>query len=403
MLEDYDKGTDLAEVARDFALIRELGAGGWRGSFGWDDYEPEPGGYDFVWLKRFAELGRQYGLRLRPYLGYTPGWASGGGSEDGQVWNDPPRRSADFARFAARLATALRPAGSVASYEIYNEENTRPWWDGTATRYATIYAEAAESLRAAVPDVAVLPGGLVWPDAQWLRTVCEVDGPIAAAAVHLYAETWTPDSVTLERAIRDLAGPDFLDTLDEACRGAPVWANEIGFATSGGKTERDQADWWVRAIAGLAADPRVTLVGIYEIKDLAPGREVIGEPENFHLGLTRADRTPKLAFYTVRRMLQLFSRPFTAEPVGVTVHPSTAARARPEVRLFRRDDGRRVLIAWVRPGEAAATIDADLITPVSRAIGYALDGVASPVAVQGRSVQGLRVAPGAPCILLIDP
>ena len=62
-----------------------------------------------------------------------------------------------------------------------------------------------------------------------------------------------------------------------------------------------------------------------------------------------------------------------------------------------------MLIAWVRPGEAAATIDADLVTPVRRAIGYGLDGVASPVAVQGRSVQGLRVAPGAPCILLIDP
>jgi polysaccharide biosynthesis protein PslG len=400
-LEDYDKGTDLSEVARDFALIRELGASGWRGSFGWDDYEPAPGRYDFAWLARFAELAREYGLRLRPYLGYTPGWAGGSGADD-QAWNDPPRRSTDFARFAARLAVALQPAGSVISYEIYNEENTRLWWDGTASQYARVYRETAESLRRVVRGIGVLPGGLVWPDAQWLSAVCEADGAIAAAAVHLYAETWTPDSVTLERAIRDLAGPEFLETVNGACGRAPVWANEVGFATTRGKTERDQAEWWVRAIAGLAADPRVTLVGIYEIKDLAPGREVIGEPENYHLGLTRADRSPKLAFYTVRRLLALLDRPFTVEPVDVTVHTPTGG-SRPEVRLFRRDDGRQVLVAWVPPGGTGATIDVQLIAAARQAVGYALDGAALPVAVHGRRIEGLRVVPGAPRMLLIDP
>ena len=403
VLEDYDKGADLGEVGRDFALMRELGASGWRGSFGWDDYEPAPGRYDFLWLARFAELARTHDLRLRPYLGYTPAWASRGGGPDGQVWNDPPRAATDFARFAARLATALRPSGRVASYEIYNEENARLWWEGSAAEYARLYREAAESLRAAVPGIAVLPGGLVWPDAEWLRTVCESDGAIAAAAVHLYAETWTPDSVRLERAIRDLAAPEFLDVVDAPCRGAPVWANEIGFATTGGRTERDQADWWVRAIAGLAADPRVTLVGIYEIKDLAPGQAVIGEAENYHLGLTRADRTPKLAFHTVRRLVRLFDRPFTIEPADVQVRPPMPAGPRPEVRLFRRDDGRQILIAWVPPGGALVTIAVELAAPARRAVSYGLDGVASTVAVRGRSIGDLRVAPGAPRVLLTDP
>jgi polysaccharide biosynthesis protein PslG len=403
VLEDYDKGADLGEVARDFALIRELGATGWRGSFGWDDYEPAPGRYDFAWLVRFARLAHERGVRLRPYLGYTPEWASGGGGSDGQVWNDPPRRPTDFARFAARLAAALQPTGSVASYEIYNEENTRLWWDGTAAEYAGVYHEAAESLRAAIPEVAVLPGGLVWPDPEWLRSACERDGAVAAAAVHLYAETWTPDSVTLERAVRDLAGPEFLEVVDGPCRRAPVWANEIGFATTRGKTERDQAEWWVRAIAGLAADPRVALVGIYEIKDLAPGREVIGEPENYHLGITRADRTPKLAFYTVRRLLALFDRPFTVERAGVKVHAPMPAGPQPEVRLFRRDDGRQVLIAWLPRGGAAVTIDVALAAAARQAVGYALDGAGSPVPVHGRTIRDLRLAPGTPRMLLIEP
>lgn len=46
----------LEEVARDFALMRELDVYTWRGSTGWDDYEPAAGQYAFAWLHRFADL-----------------------------------------------------------------------------------------------------------------------------------------------------------------------------------------------------------------------------------------------------------------------------------------------------------------------------------------------------------
>ena len=405
MLEDYDKGADLGEVERDFRLFRELGVTGWRGSFGWDDYEPAPGRYDFDWLTRFVELSRRYGLTLRPYLGYTPAWAAVGRDGDGRRWNDPPRHPADFARFAARLAAALRPHGTVASWEIYNEEDTRLWWDGTAEEYARVYAEAAESLRAAVPGAAVLPGGLVWPDAEWLRTVCEAAGarPIAAAAVHLYAETWTPDSVTLERAIADLRGGEFREALEGPCGRPPLWANEIGFATAHGKSERAQAEWWVRAIAGLASDPRVAVIGIYEIKDLEPGRDVIGEAENYHLGLLRADRTPKLAFRTVRLLVGLFGQAVEPAAVRVRLRSATVGAAPPEVRGFRRSDGRQLLFAWVSPSVGPATVDLELAEPAAGGVSYSLDGTPTPVALHGRVVAGLRIEPGSPRILLIGP
>jgi len=406
VLEDYDKDADLEQVERDFRLFRQLGVTGWRGSFGWDDYEPVPGRYDFEWLVRFVELARRYGLTLRPYLGYTPDWAATGRTRDGRRWNDPPRRSTDFARFAARLAVAVRGHGAVASYEIYNEENTPLWWDGSADEYARLYAEAAESLGAAVPGVAVLPGGLVWPDADWLRAVClSVGGPrpIAAAAVHIYAETWTPDSVTLERAIEDLAGEAFGEVVDGPCGRPPLWANEIGFATARGKSERAQAEWWVRAIADLASDPRITLIGIYEIKDLEPGREVIGEPENYHLGLLRADRTPKLAFSTVRLLVGLFGQAIESAPVRVRLRGAPAARAPPEVRGFRRADGRLLVFAWVRPSGEPALMDLELPATGSRGVSYELDGTPSRVAVTGRTIANLRVVPGTPRILLIGP
>jgi len=317
-----------------------------------------------------------------------------------------PLRSTDFARFAARLAVALRTRGSVGSYEIYNEENTSLWWDGSAEEYARLYAEAAESLRAAVPGVAVLPGGLVWPDAEWLRTVCQAAGgrrPIAAAAVHIYAETWTPDSVTLERAIGDLAGGAFREAVDGACGRPPIWANEIGFATARGKTERAQAAWWVRAIAGLASDPRITLIGIYEIKDLEPGREVIGEAENYHLGLLRADRTPKLAFATVRLLVGLFGQAIEPAPARLRLRHGAAAGAPAQVRAFRRADGRQLVFVWVPPDGGPATVDVELPQSAGRGVSYELDGTAARVPVAGRTIPDLRVVAGSPRILLIGP
>ena len=68
ILEDYDKGQDLNDVALDFRMMNELGVDTWRGSFGWDDYEPERGNYDFTWLHEFMERADVYGIKLRPYL-----------------------------------------------------------------------------------------------------------------------------------------------------------------------------------------------------------------------------------------------------------------------------------------------------------------------------------------------
>jgi glycosyl hydrolase family 42 (putative beta-galactosidase) len=81
ILEDYDKNEDLGDVAKDFDLFRQLGVTTWRGSFGWDDYEPSRGHYDFDWLHRFADLAESRDITLRPYIGYTPAWAAVGGSD----------------------------------------------------------------------------------------------------------------------------------------------------------------------------------------------------------------------------------------------------------------------------------------------------------------------------------
>jgi polysaccharide biosynthesis protein PslG len=395
VLEDYDKGEDLTEVARDFALMRELEVTTWRGSFGWDDYEPERGRLDLGWLHRFAELAREHGITLRPYIGYTAPWAAAGRDADGQTWNDPPARLEDWSAFVARLAGALRPHPAIASYEIYNEENVPLWWDGTREEYAEVLAAADRALADAAPDVALLPGGVVWPDAEWVEAICAAGATrrIAAFPFHAYPETWTPDSVTVENYLDAGYRQGFLPAVD-ACGTRPVWINEMGFATTPGRSEHQQADWWARAVATFLADPRIEHIGIYEIKDLRADSPVIGDTPNYHLGLTRTDRSRKLAFFTVDLLTDLLDTgTLTSADEELEVRVVDGRAGRLYHHLFVRPDGDQVLFLWDRL--ASPTVDVRVRREATRASAFGLDGREQPIALEdARVVRNIRLEPG---------
>ena len=377
VLEDYDKGDDLDEVAKDFDLFRQLGVKVWRGSFGWDHYEPERGQYDFSWLHRFAELAHSRDITLRPYLAYTPGWASGGGA-DPAVWNDPPADVDDWARFTRALASALRVHSNIASYEIYNAQNIAQWWDGTPGVYADVLRRGAEAIRSADPDASVLFGGLVSPDAAWLASVCAQQSagvPVDVIPFHAYPETWTPPGVTVENYLGRRFHDDFVEEADASCGRKRLWINQTGYATTPGRSERDQAAWWARAVATFFAAPRIDHIGIYEIKDLPRDRAAVGDQPDYHLGISRADRSPKLAFGTVARLVALFNgRRIRVADSGleITAMPSTVPVHR---HLFIRSDETQILFLWTRESDALVTVR--LPERGTRAVEYAIDGTRS--------------------------
>jgi hypothetical protein len=373
ILEDYDKSASLSEIAADFALFKELEIHTWRGSFGWDDYEPARGKFDFAWLKQFVELAGVHGIKLRPYLGYTPDWAARPGGQDQDVWNNPPRDLDRFARYASEIAGALRPYPHVLSYEIYNEENVAQWWDGTATTYAQLMALGSRAIRREDRDASILFGGLVYPDMDWMETVCGQRGAGAAFDVlpfHAYPETWTPADVTVENYLGGL--DEFLEVADDMCGRKPIWINETGFATVAGKSEKAQAQWWVRAVATFLAHPRVEHIGVYEIKDLPTDKPVIGDAPNYHLGLTRSDGTRKMAFATVDMLTDLLDTGtlhVLVDHTSVTLHEGKGAVFH---HLFERPDGDRVLFIWARGGDRHVTVT--FTDPISRALQVHLDG-----------------------------
>jgi hypothetical protein len=396
ILEDYDAGDDLDRVRADFELFERLGIRTWRGSLGWDDYEPGRGRYDFTWLQKFVALAAEHRIELRPYLGYTPEWAARKQGADGDVWNNPPARLADWERFASAMAAALAHRDNVLSYEIYNEENVKQWWDGTAAEYGAVLARGARAIRRRDRNASVILGGLVFPDADWIEAVCAVPGAAAAFSVlpvHAYPETWTPAGVTVENYFGGLQA--FVATADRDCGRKAIWINETGFATVPGRTEREQASWWVRAVATFLATPRVEHIGVYEIKDLAPDRPAIGDAPNYHLGLTHADRSPKLAFYTVDLLTDLLDvGKLAVEDTSLRVSVEDEAGGELHHHLFRRPDGDRVLFVWDRLSSPAVRVE---VPPASGVVEYGLDG--RPSAAQDATVlRHLQLSAGVPRI-----
>jgi len=368
ILEDYDKGEDLADVARDFALFRELGITTWRGSFGWDDYEPDEGQYDFAWLHSFMALAEQQGVSVRPYVGYTPDWAAGGPDGDGQAWNQPPRDQQTWSAFLEALSAEVHHHTNVRSIEIYNEQNVSQWWEGSVGDYAATLRSAA----AATGGLELLMGGLVFPDVDWIEGLCgegRAGDVFDVLPIHAYPETWTPDGVTVENYLGEKFRTGFVESADRACGRKRIWINETGFATTPGRSEIDQAAWWVRAIATFAAEPRVEHIGIYEIKDLAPDRPAIGDAPNYHLGLAAADRRKKLAFSTVKLMVALLgTEPFTPGALDVL---SRSGKAELYHHAFFRRDGSTVFVVWNRTADDNVAVG---LPRPGQVVEHALDG-----------------------------
>jgi hypothetical protein len=403
ILEDYDKGHNLAEVARDFTLYRELGIPVWRGSFGWDDFEPEPGRYDFEWLEQFVDLADRMGISLRPYLGYTPEWAGRRG-KDQHAWNDPPRNTREWARFAGTIAARLKAWRSLVSYEIYNEENVPLWWEGSAEEYAAVLRAGARAIRQADPDAQILLGGMVWPDVEWLEVACRGGrAPFDVLPFHAYPETWTPDTITVERYLGQSFRRDFVPEADRLCGRKRIWMNEVGFATTPGTTERDQADWWIRAFATFLAEPRVEHLGIYEIRDQQPGTPVIGDAPNYYLGLVRRDGTPKLAFATVKLLVRLFGTDsITVADGALRLKVTEGVPGELYRHLFIRPDGRQLVFVWDRKG--SPTVELGLPRSATRVTTYTPAGVGTMWSeAEGRTIRRIKLESGVARIFETEP
>ncbi|MFL5306163.1 MAG: beta-galactosidase [Polyangia bacterium] len=360
LCEDYpEESRSMAEVRRDMALMASAGVRTLRVSVGWDGVEPARGQYDLAfWDSFFAEMAAA-GIRVIPYVAYTPRWASSGTGDD--FWRYPP---ANVQAFAATMGMLVRRYhGTVGSWELWNEPDNRDYWRGTVAQFADLLVAGARAVRAADPTAKVVFGGIAGHPAFAAEVMArpELAGLIDVVNAHAYFETWNPDSLeTL---------PRYLAAFDPVLRnGAPVlrnggrslWLAEVGYSNyrAEGAVSADvqarfayehtlpfQAVALVRTLALALSLPQVSLVAWYELKDPRAGAPMIGDDNNRHLGVAFSDWRPKPALAALALIERLFGRGFRR--ADGLLHTQREPGSRAEVHAFVTAQGRVAIVAWV--------------------------------------------------------
>ena len=151
--------------------MQDLGVGWVRGDYPVSLVSPTSGTYTYTaadaWI--IDALGR--GMQPLPVLYQLPQWMNGSTND-----KTPPLDDHVFATWCATACTHLYGLG-VRNVEIWNEQNLSTFWNMTpindtnfAVRYAAMMAIVYPAIKAAVPGMNVILGGLSTSDSVWQAT-----------------------------------------------------------------------------------------------------------------------------------------------------------------------------------------------------------------------------------------
>jgi class 3 adenylate cyclase len=363
LCEDYPEETrSLAEVGHDLTVLDAAGIDVLRISIGWDGVEPQRDRYDFAFWDAFVEQATGAGVTLIPYVAYTPEWNADGTPES--FWKTPPRDPNEFGELMRLLAERYR--GRVHSWELWNEADNRDYWLGSAEQFATLIAAGAAGVHAGDPTARVVLGGLAG-GVDFLREL--FDEPSVAELIdvvnlHGYYETWNPNPIeTFPEYVREVK-----EIVERHGGRQSLWMAEVGYSNFAPPPQASvaarypyehtlefQAVALVRTLALLLAEPAVSLIAWYELKDARPVDAVIGDAHNRHLGVTFADYRPKPALAALAFMSGLFKAGFRS--LDRELHVEAEPGSRQVSRAFITAQREVVIIAWLptEPGSPRST------------------------------------------------
>ena len=281
---EWFRPNDHASVNRTLADMRELGIQELRTGISWRDlvnhgaaYEPW---YDWL-LKRLASE-----VRVLPCFSCTP---EGIGVAPGAT--APPRQASAYADF---LRNVIQRYGDYFEWvELWNEPNNLYDWDSRLDPDWRIFSEmvgeaarVAHQLGKKTVLAGMCPTDLVWLSLMFERKAME---NIDAVGIHGFPGTWEFDwedwSERISRVHRLLR--------NHSSR-AEVWITKTGFSTWR-YDEHQQLRAFVKA-----TEADVSRIYWYAMCDLDPNRPAQDglhvDERHYHLGIKRADGTPKLLY-----------------------------------------------------------------------------------------------------------
>jgi hypothetical protein len=191
----------------DYASIPSLQVGSfrlWDTGTAWVDIEPQKGQYNWAALDAWVANSKKAGVTDLIYVfGTTPSWAvnpayakkkeTKGPGFRGKGSTKPPVMS-EFEAFATQVVT--RYAGSITSYEVWNEANLLSYWSGTPAQMAQMtkilhsVVQGVDSSATVVAASTTMRGGKYKSFyIPYLKQLKSMGWPVEAFSVHLYPKT----------------------------------------------------------------------------------------------------------------------------------------------------------------------------------------------------------------------
>jgi hypothetical protein len=170
----------------------------WDAGVRWDQIETARDRYDWAPLDAAVDNARAAGATDILYvLGSTPQWAARDQQRPGLYGpgtTSLPRDTDDYLDYARAVANRYR--GRITAYQIWNEANTRSFYEGDWTALATLTKRTYDAIKITDPNAlviaassTVIPGPLFETESffvRYARALHQMGDPVDAMAVHLY-------------------------------------------------------------------------------------------------------------------------------------------------------------------------------------------------------------------------
>jgi len=360
LCEDYPEETTTMEIIRkDFEFLKKHDIKFLRISFGWDAIESKEGEYDWLFWDDYVNTAvDEYGLTLIPYICYVPVWNSTGAKDTIFYWNYPPKDFEAYGDFVRALVNRYKD--KIKTWEVWNEPDIWIYWQGTRDEFAKFIKIAAEAIRETDPDAKIVFPGIAYDPEFVLQMFRDykLSEYFDVVNCHNYYETWHRHPIEeITTYINELH-----DVIWRYGNNQAIWMAEVGYSTfrKGARvsdsysayyeyehTPEYQAKQLFKTLTLIVSTGNVDAVAWYEIKDLPPTDDVIGDTDNNKfLGVAYADHTPKPAAKALQFFNSLFSGKYKSINNEVEVDRSLASET--EIQTFEMENGDVVVVCWLK-------------------------------------------------------
>jgi hypothetical protein len=412
LCEDYPEETTTMEIIRkDMQFLKSNDVKFLRISFGWDAIEAQKDKYTWLFWDDFVKIAvEEYGITLIPYICYTPDWNSTAKGDPMKFWNHTPVDYEEFGQFIKDLVTRYRKW--IKSWELWNEPDIKAFWSGTAQELAKLTKIGSRAVREADPEAIVVLAGLAHRT-EFTRELFrdhDIGSYVDVINIHNYYETWHPASV---EAVIDYVN-EIYGIVKKYGNNQPVWMAEVGYSTwrMGGNKVSDhytayydyehtpayQAVDLFKRVALVASTGKISAIAWYELKDLLPAEDVIGDNNNRNLGVAYVDHSPKPAIQALKFFNHILSGKYLC--INNRVMVKKKADSDSEVLVFEEQIGNVIVVSWLRtsiPGkreeETSGMVKDERNETIEIEIPGVLNGKARLYDELGQSAEFLSVFP----------